>query len=515
MTDDVKTMKKRNNANDVSPKESQSYLEEKDYMRKYESSLYAPTHLSKTRVFFLNISWFGMNVMYLILSVEVVPSQIHALVGSEMKGQVFGAMVALGAIITFLISPLIGIKSDRLATVYGRRRPMMVAGTLLLIISLFGMAFSAPSSTRISSNETCNINLEVRRCASYYANNLTYLQTLDPNATEEDSLLLLVSSNKPATTGNLAMYVIFYLCVMACYAIMAVPYNGLIADQTPPSPRGFSSGVMGAMTLSGNIAGAIIGFWFTRIGVVPTYAMISGLYFCCVMITVCSCHERPSFPPKNKLSIKEVFCAYWEPLKEHDFRWVFLTRFLMQQGVATVVGFLEYWLGDMVNLPNCWQPEKAVAVVLLPLLLSAAIFSVIGGFLSDKLRRRKPLVIGSACLMAVCSFILAGLQGKYAFYAVIPVSLTFGIGFGAYSAVDFALVMDVLPEEKDKAKDLAVWHQALVLPQAIATPIGGLVLDGFNHVNCRWGLGYVILFLITSVYFSISAYMVRFIKKAK
>lgn len=28
--------------------------------------------------------------------------------------------------------------------------------------------------------------------------------------------------------------------------------------------------------------------------------------------------------------------------------------------------------------------------------------------------------------MAVCSFILSGLQGTYAFYAVIPVSLTFG-----------------------------------------------------------------------------------------
>ena len=34
-----------------------------------------------------------------------------------------------------------------------------------------------------------------------------------------------------------------------------------------------------------------------------------------------------------------------------------------------------------------------------------------------------------------------------------------GVGFGAYCAVDFALVMDVLPEDKDKAKDLAVWHQ--------------------------------------------------------
>jgi len=60
-------------------------------------------------------------------------------------------------------------------------------------------------------------------------------------------------------------------------------------------------------------------------------------------------------------------------LSEHDFRWVFFTRFLMQQGVATVVGFLEYWLGDMVALPGCWAPEKAVAVILLPLLLSAAV----------------------------------------------------------------------------------------------------------------------------------------------
>ena len=45
--------------------------------------------------------------------------------------------------------------------------------------------------------------------------------------------------------------------------------------------------------------------------------------------------------------------------------------------------------------------------------------------------------------------------------------------------------MDVLPEEKEKAKDIAVWHQALVLPQALATPIGGLVLDLFERLNCE------------------------------
>ena len=34
------------------------------------------------------------------------------------------------------------------------------------------------------------------------------------------------------------LYCAFYLCVMACYSVISVPYNGLIADQTPPSQRG-------------------------------------------------------------------------------------------------------------------------------------------------------------------------------------------------------------------------------------------------------------------------------------
>ena len=35
----------------------------------------------------------------------------------------------------------------------------------------------------------------------------------------------------------------------------------------------------------------------------------------------------------------------------------------------------------------------------------------------------------AAILMSICSLILAGLEGKYAFYAAIPVALTFGMYF--------------------------------------------------------------------------------------
>lgn len=90
-----------------------------------------------------------------------------------------------------------------------------------------------------------------------------------------------------------------------------------------------------------------------------------------------------------------------------------------------------------------------------------------------------------------------------------------GLGFGAYQSVDFALVMDVLAEDADKAKDIAVWHQSLVLPQALATPLGGVVLDLFEKVNCRIGLGYIILFMMTSLYFVLSGIFVFKIRRPR
>lgn len=89
------------------------------------------------------------------------------------------------------------------------------------------------------------------------------------------------------------------------------------------------------------------------------------------------------------------------------------------------------------------------------------------------------------------------------------------MGFGSFQSVDFALVMDVLPHDKDKAKDIAVWQQALILPNALATPIGGIILDYFQSVDCELGLGYIILFTVTALYFCASGVFVFKIKKAK
>ncbi|CAH3180447.1 unnamed protein product, partial [Porites evermanni] len=296
--------------------------------------------LSKSRVFFLNISWFGMNVMYLILSVEVVPSQVYALVGSEKKGQVLGGMVAAGAVVTFFLSPLVGMKSDRLVSQFGKRRPLMLGGTVLLCIALFGMAFSAPDIERWEWLHTCSIDLRLRRCIPYF--NLSVLEKQEDNMTSEsdESFLLSILMQKEDSRGNIGLYIAFYLCVMACYSIMSVPYNGLIADLTPSFQRGklytyrlmnFSKSPLLLFIQKFNVS-------ITKIGIVGTYSLVAVLYFICVFLTVVSCPEPPINVTHKPIGLKTVFLAYWEPLKERDFRWVFLTRFLMQQGVATVTG---------------------------------------------------------------------------------------------------------------------------------------------------------------------------------
>ena len=54
--------------------------------------------------------------------------------------------------------------------------------------------------------------------------------------------------------------------------------------------------------------------------------------------------------------------------------------------------------------------------------------------------------------------------------------------------------------------------QALILPQVLAAPTGGFILDFFEQFNCSIGLGYIILFALTSLYFFLSGVLVVMIK---
>lgn len=164
--------------------------------------------------------------------------------------------------------------------------------------------------------------------------------------------------------------------------------------------------------------------------------------------------------------------------------------------------------------------EQAVFYALLPMMIVAGISSALSGKLSDHMGgRRKIFVTCSAGIMAGAAL---GLIFARTLAVVMVLSGVFGLGYGVFMAVDFAMVLDVLPDESTRAKDLAVWHLSLVLPQLFATPLGGLIRDSvrasFCHnadecAKCRQP--YSALFGITAGFFVLTALFVRCVRSVK
>ena len=82
-------------------------------------------------------------------------------------------------------------------------------------------------------------------------------------------------------------------------------------------------------------------------------------------------------------------------------------------------------------------------------------------------------------------------------------AVLFGAGFGAYLAVDQALITQVLPAAKDRAKDLGIINIAIVGPAALAGAIAAVLVDTS---------GYPALFAATAVVALIGSVLVWKIK---
>jgi MFS family permease len=134
--------------------------------------------------------------------------------------------------------------------------------------------------------------------------------------------------------------------------------------------------------------------------------------------------------------------------------------------------------------------------------------SIIGGIISDHTGRRKMLVTVSGLLMAAAALLLA-------FWETWPSALAaatlYGMGYGAYIAVDQALITQVLPNPEDRGKDLGIINIANNLPYVLAGGLGGLIIDGFG----RDRLGYPVLFGLSLVTALLAALTVRPIKSVR
>jgi MFS family permease len=185
---------------------------------------------------------------------------------------------------------------------------------------------------------------------------------------------------------------------------------------------------------------------------------------------------------------------------------------MVSSGITVVLYFLVNFFGDVVLAPN-QDAAKFTNNWLLVVILTALPFGFFGGQISDRLHRRKIFVYLAGAAQSFVAIVFI------AFYPtstplVFALGVAYGIGYGLYFAVDWALACDTLPDPKKSAKDMGLFHVALTLPQAFLPLFGGALIDYLNnHMGAN--SGYRVVFSSAVLFLLVGTVLVSRIKSVR
>lgn len=371
----------------------------------------------------LSALWLGLNFQSSALLPIVVPAQVLLLID---RGAVASSDQALAvsvlsfgaAIIAVAVTPLAGAASDRLKTRFGRRRQLIVAGIAVALIGQAGLAATTP----------------------------------------------------------LVLFIIGFAIVQLGTNVATAAYQGLLPDLVRVSQRGAASGWLGLMTLLGSVgslaaAGVLLGNVMpgprlesavTR-GALFFYSAAALVLVVCAAITVFGVEERP-MPPAPARPWIELF-------RHQPFRVVFAARALVMIGLTLFLTYIEYYLAATNGATAFVGATVAIALLALA---GALVSSLALGIASDRVPRVR-IVIAANLAMAAAAWIFVFAPAQL---PLAPLGILFGLGYGAYLSVDWALAIDSLSGNTSSARDLGIFTVSINLPTLIAPALGGLVILG-------------------------------------
>ena len=402
----------------------------------------------------LSAFWFGMNFLWIPLTTVLIQAQVDEVVPKGSQNTAIGVALGLGGVLAMTVPPLVGAWSDRLNTRFGRRRPIMVAGTLLTIPGL---------------------------------------------------VILMAATNYPEIVIGYAIIQFFFNAAGAAYA-------GIIPDVVPAQQVGKASGFLATMTQLGIGGGLAVTSLLSHNRVI--YLVMGAVAALCLIPTVWAARTEgmePIAPPKSGpfgAAVKEFF----RPLHEGDFAWVVFTRLMVSSGITVVLYFLVNFFGDVV-LPPKEDAAKFTDIWLLVVVVTALPFGFFGGQISDRIKRRKIFVYLAGAAQSFVALVFIAFFPK-SIPLVYALGVAYGVGYGLYFAVDWALAVDTLPDKTKSAKDMGLFHIALTLPQAILPLFGGALIDYLNKTT-GGNAGYRVVFSSAVLFLFVGTVLVSRIKAVR
>jgi MFS family permease len=256
-------------------------------------------------------------------------------------------------------------------------------------------------------------------------------------------------------------------------------FNALLAalvavlpDQVPIGQRGLVSGILGICLPVASVSGTFVVQLFTgsQVGMFLAPCAIGGLFI--LLFAVRLDDRRLPRAGMPRWSLRELAGTFYvSPRQSPDFAWAFASRFLFVLAYAFLTTYQAYYLLDKIGSAVAAVPRQIFVGTLVQGSLVVAA-SLLGGRLSDRTGRRKVFVFTASVVYALGLFVLAVATDFNGFLVGMAVG---GLGFGMYTAVDLALVVDVLPGT-DNAKDLGVLNIAGALPYSVAPALASAVL---------------------------------------
>ena len=360
------------------------------------------------------LAYMSTSLLFLAPVLVILALKVDSLVGIKQAPGSLALVAGVGALVAMVGNPFFGRMSDRTASPLGMRRPWMVTG-------LAG-----------------------------------------------GSLGILIVALAPSVPVVLAGWCIAQLFFNALLATMVA----VLPDRVPSVQRGQVSGVLGVCTPIASVCGTFLVKLFT--GSLLTMFLapcaIGGLFVLLFAVTLND--RRLAKADKPKWSLREFASTFYvHPRKSPDFSWAFASRFMFVMAYAFLVTYQAYYLLDKIGTAKADVPQQIFLGALVQAVVVAA--SLIGGKLSDRTGRRKIFVLTASIVYGLALFVIAIASNFSGFLVGMAIS---GLGFGVYAAVDLALVVDVLHDKRNAAKDLGVFNIAGALPFSIAPAIAPAIL---------------------------------------
>ncbi|MDH6624102.1 MFS family permease [Streptomyces sp. LBL] len=332
-----------------------------------------------------------------------------------------GLVATVGAVAAFVANPVFGRISDRTTGRFGRRRPWLVAGAL-------GLA-----------------------------------------------LCLLVI----ATTQSLAVLVVAWFFGQASANAALAAHVATVADQVPTFQRGKVAGLLGVVQNCAILGAAYAGKYFS--GDLLVLFLVPGLVAVGLMLLFAVVlPDRPLLQrPPSGGGLRTLLQTFWvNPRKYPDFALVWASRFLLVTASYLFTTFRLLYLQHQFSL-SLGRATAVMATGVLVYTITLVIAAQSTGLLSDRLQRRKVFVFTATLIFGLGLILLSQADTVGMFYVA---EIVLGLGYGIYMGVDLALVIDVLPDPDNAAKDLGVFNIANAAPQSIAPALGAVLVGlGGSH----------------------------------